>query len=97
MLFTVIAASLLAGASASPLATSHVVHEKRHALPYGWVRREALDSREVLPMRIALTQSNMDKGHDWLMDVSSPYSEKYGEHWTAEDVVNAFAPRCVGL
>lgn len=94
MLFSVIASSLLAvGAVATPLTTSHVVHEKRSALPHGWVRRGAVNKREILPMRIALTQSNMDKGHDWLMDVSTPDSENYGKHWTAEDVVKAFAPR----
>lgn len=47
----------------------------------------------MLPMRIALAQSNLDKGEEWLMDVSHPTSEKYGKHWTAEDVANAFAPR----
>lgn len=49
----------------------------------------------MLPMRIALTQSNLDKGEEWLMDVSHPTSEKYGKHWTAEDIANAFAPRYV--
>jgi len=44
-------------------------------------------------MRIGLTQSNMDKAWDWLMEVSSPASEKYGEHWAAKDVAEAFAPR----
>jgi len=44
-------------------------------------------------MRIALTQRNLDKGHQWLMDVSHPNSEKYGQHWSADDVAQAFAPR----
>ncbi|QIW97935.1 hypothetical protein AMS68_003453 [Peltaster fructicola] len=93
MLFSVFASSfLVAGVLASPLTAPHVVHEKRSALPHGWVRRGALDKDIVLPMRIALTQSNLDNGHDWLMDVSTPGSENYGKHWTAEDVVNAFAP-----
>lgn len=52
-----------------------------------------MDRRAVLPMRIGLTQSNMDKAWDWLMEVSSPASEKYGEHWAAKDVAEAFAPR----
>jgi len=85
--------ALVAGAVASPLALPHVVHEKREAAPFGWIRRDVLDRRAILPMRIALAQSNMDKGHDWLMEVSHPESDKFGKHWTAKDVAQAFAPR----
>lgn len=49
----------------------------------------------VLPMKVALTQNNLDKGHDWLMDVSHPHSKSYGKHWSAEDIANTFAPRSV--
>jgi tripeptidyl-peptidase-1 len=43
-------------------------------------------------MRIALTQSNLDKAHEYLMDVSHPGSPNYGKHWTAQEVADAFAP-----
>lgn len=43
-------------------------------------------------MRIALSQNNLHQAHDWLMEVSSPGSEAYGKHWSAEKVANAFAP-----
>lgn len=43
-------------------------------------------------MRIALTQANMDKAEDFLMEVSHPTSEKYGQHWTAKKVAETFAP-----
>ena len=43
-------------------------------------------------MRIGLTQTNLEKGHDYLMEVSDPASPKYGKYWTAEKVHNAFAP-----
>jgi tripeptidyl-peptidase-1 len=78
---------------ASPLTQHHVVHEKRHSHPAGWTRRAELSNSAILPMRIALTQSNLEKGHQWLMDVSHPSSEKYGRHWSAEEVAQAFAPR----
>jgi len=105
------ASALVAGSLASPLVHPHVVHEKRSSNSPGWTRRDALDRRAILPMRIALAQGNLDKGHDWLMvlppivpyrmsekltlrqDVSHPESEKYGQHWTAKDVAQAFAPR----
>lgn len=78
---------------ASPLTQHHVVHEKRHSHPAGWTRRGELSNSAILPMRIALTQRNLDQGHQWLMDVSHPNSEKYGQHWSADEVAQAFAPR----
>lgn len=84
---------LVPGHLASPLKQHHVVHEKRTTHLAGWTRRGELDNRAILPMRIALAQSNFDKGHDWLMDVSQPWSEKYGRHWSAKEVIQAFAPR----
>ncbi|KAI5366002.1 putative peptidase S53, activation domain, Sedolisin domain, peptidase S8/S53 domain superfamily [Septoria linicola] len=92
MLVSTLLAALVASCSASPLAAPHVLHESRHSIPHGWVKREELSPRAVLPMRIALAQSNLDKGEDWLMEVSHPESNKYGKHWTAEDVATAFAP-----
>ncbi|EME50290.1 hypothetical protein DOTSEDRAFT_68978 [Dothistroma septosporum NZE10] len=90
---TVFAAGVLATyCSASPVAAPHVVHEKRNFLPHGWVKRYEVDGSAELPMRIALTQSNLHQGYDWLMEVSHPESETFGKHWTAEDVANTFAP-----
>lgn len=72
---------------------SRVVHEKRNGGSSSWTRSERLASEQVLPLRFALKQSNLDKGHDWLMDVSHPSSPNYGKHWTFEQVKNAFKPR----
>jgi tripeptidyl-peptidase I len=41
---------------------------------------------------IGLTQSNLDRGEELLMSVSHPDSESYGKHFTAEEVVDIFAP-----
>lgn len=57
------------------------------------MRRGALDRRAILPMRVALAQSNLDKAWDWLSEVSYPESEKYGQHWSAKEVAEAFKPR----
>ena len=93
MLVTSLLAAFLATCSASPLSTSHVVHEKRTSIPHGWVKRAELGRRTVLPMRIALAQENLHKGEEWLMEVSHPESDKYGQHWSAKDIATAFAPR----
>lgn len=54
----------------------HVVHEKRDRLPSNWEKRSDLAADSILPLRIGLTQSNLDKAHEYLMDVSHPSSSK---------------------
>jgi len=83
--------ALVAGAIAAPSAP-HVRHEKRDFLPPGWERHDKIPSHEVLPMRIALAQSNLDKADGFLMDVSHPDSPNFGKHWTAKQVAETFAP-----
>lgn len=58
------------GASAAP-ALTHAIHEKRETQLQKWSRRDLKLNRDaVIPMSIGLTQSNLDKGYDFLMDVS---------------------------
>ena len=47
----------------------HEVHEKRGTLHPRWVKRDRVDSHKLLPMRIGLTQSNLENGYEHLMDV----------------------------
>lgn len=94
MLFNQILAGLLAGAAYASPAARYVVHEKRSILNDGtWSRVAKVPTDFVLPVRVALAQSNMDKGHDWLMEVSDPSSPKYGQHWTPAQLADAFKPR----
>ena len=68
----------------------HVVHEKRgFPLPYDRVR---LDSEAIIPIRIALRQTNLHNGYDQLMDVAHPSSPNYGKHLSADEVHDMFAP-----
>ncbi|KAM0262586.1 hypothetical protein ACHAQJ_001631 [Trichoderma viride] len=83
--------SLLAGAIAVPTG-SQVIHEKRDTNNARWIKREALSPSTKVPVRIALTQSNTDKGMDYLLDVSHPSSANYGNHYTPDQVVELFAP-----
>lgn len=89
-----ILASCAASAAAYALTgASHSLHERRSEIPDGWTRRDALDRRAVLPMRIGLKQRNLDMVSEWLSEVSHPQSKKYGQHWSAKEVAEAFAPR----
>ena len=83
--------ALIAGVVAAPSAR-HVLHEKRDRVPHGWEKHSRLEAGSVLPMKIALTQSNMDKLEDHLMEVSHPSSEKFGQHWSAKKIAETFAP-----
>jgi len=89
-------AALAASVLASPI-DNYVVHEKRHAAPFGWESLGAVKRDGVLPMRIALKQRNIDTGYSHLMDVSHPESTNFGKHWTAKEVADMFSPRSVTI
>jgi tripeptidyl-peptidase-1 len=61
--------AVTATAQGAAVPHSHVVHEKREVTSSQWVKREKLSSTVILPMRIGLKQRNLDRGHDFLMDV----------------------------
>ncbi|KAL2854044.1 peptidase S8/S53 domain-containing protein [Aspergillus pseudodeflectus] len=75
-----------------PVASRHVVHERRDVLPEYWIEGSRLDKQERLPVRIGLAQSNLDHGHDLLMEISDPASSRYGKYLSAEEVHGLFAP-----
>ena len=83
--------ALVASVIAAP-STPRVQHEKRDFLPPGWRRYDMIPSHEILPMRFALTQNNLDRADEFLMDVSHPDSPNFGKHWTAKQVAETFAP-----
>lgn len=66
-------ASLVTSVIAAPSFT-YVRHEKRNSLPFGWERDKMISGHAVLPMRVALSQSNLDKAEEYLMEVSHPDS-----------------------
>jgi hypothetical protein len=80
----------VAYASAAPApSSSYVVREKRETQHQRWSRRDVQVNRDaVIPMSVGLTQRNLDKGYDFLMDVSHPRSPNYGKHWSLEKVIN---------
>lgn len=92
MLFTTIAAlSSIAGLTTA-FSQEHVLHEKRNFLPHGWRSHARAYKRDLVPVRIGLSQSNLNAAHDRLMEVSDPDHESYGKHWTDDDIAKFFAP-----
>ena len=52
-----------------PASARHVAHEKRAPTSGAWQKRDRVDAKATLPMRIGLKQRNLDRGHDMLMDM----------------------------
>lgn len=48
---------------------AYALHEKRTSVPRLWARGDRLNGDDILPVRIGLTQNNLDDGHLHLMDV----------------------------
>ncbi|OGM51265.1 aorsin [Aspergillus bombycis] len=84
--------ALVAAVWSIPTRTDYILHERRDAIPSHWAGEKRLDGQTILPMRIGLTQSNLDRGHDLLMEVSTPGSHRYGDHLTVDEVHDLFAP-----
>ena len=97
MLLPVLATAAVAAfatvATALPTSANHVVHEKRSGSS-SWSPMQGVkpDGRITLPVRIGLTESNLHRGDDILMEVSDPTSDKYGKHLTAEEVMRFPSP-----
>ncbi|KAF8993521.1 subtilisin-like protein [Cyathus striatus] len=76
----------------APSRRPHVVHEKRVVEPVDWVRSRRLEADKVLPLRIGLAQQNLHRLEELLLEVAHPESEKYGQHYTPEEIISTFAP-----
>ncbi|KAH9902554.1 subtilisin-like protein [Cubamyces lactineus] len=79
------------GTFASPL-VPRVPHESRSILPRGWAPVRRAESDFILPLRIALAQSNLESLESFLLDVSDPSSPNYGDHWHPAKVATTFRP-----
>jgi tripeptidyl-peptidase-1 len=61
--------ALAAQVAAAPFQATHVLHERREHVPKAWIKRDRLDAAAALPVRIGMIQSNLERGHDLLMEV----------------------------
>lgn len=64
-----VAAALVALVNAAPAPIKHVVHEERTIASRDWIKGVRIEKSAVIPMRIGLTQTNLEKGYDYLMEV----------------------------
>jgi tripeptidyl-peptidase-1 len=84
---------LVACASAAPTTRTSSLHERRELGATHWIARDIkLNKDAVIPMSIGLTQQNLDRGYQFLMDVSDPTSKNYGKHWSMEKVCDEGLP-----
>lgn len=85
-LLAVVALAVLSNAAPTDT-TRHVLHEKRSTTPRRWQRGQRVHEDAILPIKIGLTQSNLDDGYGLLMDVRNS-----GKQWNSEQVAEHFAP-----
>lgn len=72
---------------------SHILHERQ--LPHWsrtWEKKSRVKRSTLLPMRIGLRQTNLQEGHDLLMDRSDPESPNFGKRMSPREVIDFFAP-----
>lgn len=84
--------SLALAATADPILSRSILHERRSHIPLGWNLARKHDASAVIPLRFALAQSNIEDLEEYLYDVSHPSSPNYGKHWSAGKVASTFAP-----
>ncbi|KAL4800666.1 peptidase S8/S53 domain-containing protein [Aspergillus venezuelensis] len=92
MRFLIFLLAMLATVTPARPSSDYRLHERRDALPDSWTKHTRLAGHEMLPVRIRLAQSNLDHGHDLLMDISNPTSPRYGSNLSATEVHDLFAP-----
>jgi tripeptidyl-peptidase I len=92
LLLPLLSLSLIGFAIAGPHLSPYILHEKRRHVPPGWSHSHRVSQLGVLPLRLGLTQSNIDSIEDYLLDVSAPDSPNYGKHWSPAKVAETFAP-----
>jgi tripeptidyl-peptidase-1 len=73
MRFYILLCALVASVIAVPTGHNYQVHERRDSVPNSWTEGKRLDGKVTLPVRIGLTQSNLDQGHDLLMEMYGLY------------------------
>lgn len=67
--FVVTLAAFASFSSAIPTPSTLLLHEKRSSIPRLWTRGDRVERDAILPVRIGLTQQNIDSGYVHLMDV----------------------------
>jgi tripeptidyl-peptidase-1 len=62
-------AAIVALVNAAPAPVKHVLHEERSTPSRDWIKGARIEKNAVIPMRIGLTQTNLEKGYEYIMEV----------------------------
>ena len=68
-------------------ARTMVLHERREAVPSGFVKVGAAPKQETLTLRLGLVQGDMSALEERLYAVSTPSSSEYGKFLSKEEVM----------
>ncbi|KAJ7267122.1 family S53 protease-like protein [Mycena rebaudengoi] len=91
-------AALLAVVSANPLGhRAMAVHERRVAVPPGFVHSGSVPAGEEITLRIALTSTDMAGLEKTVYEISNPANAKYGQHLTPAEVDEFVKPTAEAL
>ncbi|KAL2062257.1 hypothetical protein VTL71DRAFT_6523 [Oculimacula yallundae] len=84
----------ITGAFCFPLLEdNYVVHEKLGVLQPRWAVNGILPRDDnSIQMRIAITQQNLHRAEELLMEVSDPTSPLFGQHWSKDRISEVFSP-----
>lgn len=75
-----VTAALVLTCSAVPTTSSkHVLHEKRDGQPHAWHKRHRAIADQVIPIRIALRERNLENAERYINDVADPRSPNFGK------------------
>ncbi|KAF5529157.1 peptidase S8 S53 subtilisin kexin sedolisin [Fusarium napiforme] len=77
---------------AAAAASVHQAHVRHGPSGLNWEHEDRVSPDEIIPVRVALTQRNLEYGMDHLLNVSDPASPNYGKYYSAQDVIDIFAP-----
>ena len=90
---TLLAVAVAIGTAAGiPAPSPYILHESRESSPGHWEKRLKAPHDARLSVRIGLAQRNLHLGPHHLEEISDPTSPSYGKHWTAEQIIEFFAP-----
>ena len=82
----IVLASLLTFGLGNPVARSLRLHEARSAAPAGFSLVGSANADTVLSLRLGLVSEDPDTLVKTLYDVSTPSSQRYGQHLSKSDV-----------
>ncbi|KAI0206139.1 subtilisin-like protein [Astrocystis sublimbata] len=70
----------------------NVLVESLPSVPTGWTKLRDAGSNQLIKLRIALEQPNLDQFEQTLYDISSPQHVLYGQHLSREEVRDLVKP-----